>query len=300
MSNERSHGINAIDPVIVLDGMRVAPADARVSVFDRGFLFGDAVFEVLRVYRRAPFAIDEHLARLARSLDGLAITPSFTIAQLRAEILEAVDGLGEDDAYVRVMVTRGQGALHLDPRRAWGPTTRVVIAAPLLPLPATVYEGVAIASVRAERPTDHTRAAGAKVAAYVSNLLALQVAQSRGAYEAALVGADGSISEGHSSNLFVVTRGTLVTPPISCGILGGITRAMALEEARAEGIAIAERLLFARDFECADEAFLTSSLREIVPITSIDGASIAGGRVGPITTRLHARYRTRVLARVTR
>ncbi len=300
MSDGKEHGVGSIDPVIILNGARVALADARISVLDRGFLFGDAVFEVLRVYERLPFAIDEHLARLARSLDGLAIMPSFALADLRAEIHEAVRALDRTDAYVRVMVSRGEGALHLDPRRALGPSTRVVIAAPLLPLPPELYAGVSIATVRAERPTDHTKAEGAKVAAYVSNLLALQVAQSRGAYEAAFVGADGSISEGHSSNLFVVDRGVLVTPPLESGILGGITRRLVLDEARSDGVPIVERLIFARDFERADEAFLTSSLREVVPITSIDGVSIASGRVGPVTTRLHARYRSRVRRAVAR
>jgi branched-chain amino acid aminotransferase len=153
---------------------------------------------------------------------------------------------------------------------------------------------VALASARVDRPTDHTRAAGAKLSAYTANLLALQIAQARGAYEAALVREDGALTEGHSSNLFVVRGGAVETPPISTGILAGITRALVLEESCAEGLEVRERLLFARDFEQADEAFLTSSLREIVPIVSLDGAPIGAGRPGPITRRLHARYQERV------
>lgn len=282
------------DPVVVLDGVLVGAGEARVSVFDRGFLFGDAVFEVLRAYGGVPLALDEHLARLGRSLDGLGITPSFEPGVLVGEVLHALATLGLRDAYVRVVVSRGQGALHLDPRRASGPTTRVVIAAPLLALPASLYEGVALASARVDRPTDHTRAAGAKLSAYTANLLALQIARARGAYEAALVREDGALTEGHSSNLFVVRGGAVETPPISTGILAGITRALVLEESCAEGLEVRERLLFARDFEQADEAFLTSSLREIVPIVSLDGAPIGAGRPGPITRRLHARYQERV------
>lgn len=290
----------SVSPIVVLDGALVAAEHARVSIFDRGFLFGDAVFEVLRAYEGVALGLDEHLARLWRSLEGLGITPSFARETLRGEIVEALAALALPDAYVRVMVSRGQGALHLDPRRATGPTTRVVIAAPLLPLPASLYEGVALASARIDRPTDHTRAAGAKISAYTANLLALQIAQERGAYEAAFVREDGAISEGHSSNLFVVRGGALETPPTSLGILAGITRALVMDEARADGLEVRERLLFARDFETADEAFLTSSLRELVPVIALDAVPAGGGRPGPITRRLHDRYRARVRRELSR
>ncbi|MFO0710507.1 MAG: aminotransferase class IV [Sandaracinus sp.] len=280
-------------PVVIIDGMRVSSEEARVSVFDRGFLFGDAVFEVLRAYGGSAFAKREHLERLTRSLEGMRIVPSFELGSLGEEIDRALAALALPDAYVRVMVSRGAGALHMDPRRASGPTTRVVIAAPLLPLPASLYEGVAIATVRAERPTDHTSARGAKISAYVSNLLALREAQERGAYEAAFLAADGTISEGSSSNLFVLRGRVLSTPPLESGILGGITRAWVIEDARAEGLELRERLLVSRDFEEADEAFLTSSLREVVPIIGIDGAAVGGGRAGAVSRRLHARYRAR-------
>jgi branched-chain amino acid aminotransferase len=281
---------------VVLDGVRVSLDEARISVLDRGFLFGDSVFEVLRTYDGVPFALDEHLDRLERSLAGLRIAPSFGRTALRDDILLAIaehraTAGDATDAYVRIVVTRGSGALHLDPRRARGPTTRVVLASALLPLPAELYEGVAIATVRAHRPTDGTSAQGAKTSAYVSNLLALLEAQERGAYEAAFVSDDGSISEGHSSNLFAVRGGALVTPPLSTGALPGITRALVLESARALGVPVRERLLFARDFEGADEAFLTSSLRELVPVVRIDGVPIGDGRAGPMTRSLHAAYR---------
>jgi branched-chain amino acid aminotransferase len=284
----------SVAPIVVLDGVCVAAHEARVSVLDRGFLFGDGVFEVLRAYEGSPFALDEHLDRLRRSLEGLAIVPTFDLVALRGEVRLALETLALRDAYVRVMVSRGQGALHLDPRRATGPTTRVVIAAPLQPLPASLYEGVALGSARVDRPTDHTPAAGAKISAYTANLLALQIAQARGAYEAAFVREDGAITEGHSSNLFVVRSGVLETPPLSSGILAGITRGLVLDEARAEGLVVRERLLFARDFETADESFLTSSLREVVPVISLDGAVVGSGRPGPVTGRLHARYQSRV------
>ncbi len=280
--------------VVLIDGTRVAESEARVSVFDRGFLFGDGVFEVLRTYGGVPFALSEHLDRLERSLAGMRIRPSFSRDELEVEIREAIAALGLEDAYVRVMVSRGKGALHLDPRRATGPTTRVVIAAPLLALPPSIHDGVAVATVHAHRPTDGTPAQGAKIAAYVANMLALLEAQDRGAYEAALTHDDGSISEGHSSSLFVVCGRSVVTPPLATGALPGITRAIVLEEARSAGLDVRERLLFVTDFEGADEAFLTSSLREVVPVTSIDGRPIGSGRAGPTSRALLERYRARV------
>lgn len=300
------------EPVVVLDGTRVSLSEARVSVFDRGFLYGEGVFEVLRAYGGAPFALEEHLERLERSCAGMGFAVGSTREALRADVHVALEALASSperqsaggqphgDAYVRIVVTRGQGdpargVFGLDPRHASRPPTRVVIAAPL-ELPLTPYEGVEVATVRAERATDHTRAQGAKITAYVSSLLALQVAQARGAYEAAFVAADGAISEGHASNLFVVSRGRLITPPLSLGILGGITRALVMEEARDEGLVVVETLLFSRDFERADEAFLTSSLRELVPITRLDGVVIGSGSPGPVTRALHARYRRRVRA----
>lgn len=305
------------EPVVVLDGTRVSFSEARVSVFDRGFLYGEGVFEVLRAYGGAPFALEEHLDRLESSCAAMGFAAGTARDALRADVhvaLEALasvaltsppdrtsaEGQPRGDAYVRIVVTRGhgdavRGVFGLDPRSVSGPPTRVVIAAPL-ELPLTPYEGVEVATVRAERATDHTRAQGAKITAYVSSLLALQVAQARGAYEAAFVAADGAISEGHASNLFVVSRGRLITPPLSLGILGGITRSLVMEEARDEGLVVVETLLFSRDFERADEAFLTSSLRELVPITRLDGVVIGSGSPGPVTRALHARYRRRVRA----
>lgn len=284
--------------IVVLNGRLMPAEEARVSVLDRGFLFGDGVFEVLRTYEGVPFALDEHLDRLERSLEGMRIPSPVPRSTFAHEVASALDALGIEEAYVRIVVSRGEGPLHLDPRRASSQPTRVVIAAPLLPLPERLHEGVALASVRVNRPTDGTSAHGAKISAYVANMLALLDAQDRGAYEAALVHDDGSISEGHSSSLFVVRDGALETPPLSSGALPGITRALVMQAARQHGCVVRERLLFCRDFERAEEAFLTSSLREIVPIVSFDGVPVGSGVVGPLTRALHERYRRLVAERI--
>ena len=274
-----------------INGTRVSPEEARVSVFDRGFLFGDGVFEVLRVYAGKPFALEEHLMRLEHSLEVMEIASPCSRAALADEIQQAVEGL-EEDAYLRLTITRGEG-LGLDPRGA-GVPTRVMIVAKVQHDEALLAQGVSVASVRAVRATDASFAIGAKVSAYVPNLLALMSAQRRGAYEAALVGDDGSISEGASSNLFLVTRGVLTTPPLESEILPGITRRIVLECAQELGIPIRESLVFQYDVSGADEMFLTSSVREIVPVIAFDGRSVGLGLPGRITHALHHRYRERV------
>lgn len=276
---------------IAIDGEPRSEHDATVSVLDRGFLFGDSVFEVMRTYGRVPFGMREHLERLARSCARMGFQMPCSIETVESEIAECIERSGEAECYVRVVVTRGRSPFHIDPRKARHPV-RVVIAAALAPWPAGLHErGVEVATVRVSRPTDHTRAAGSKISAYVANILALQVAHEAGAYEAMMVGEGGEITEGTTSNVFVIERGALVTPPLSSGILGGITRAYTLIACRDLGIPVRERLLFAREIERADEAFLTSSTREIVPIVAIDGMPIAGGAPGPLTRRLHDRYR---------
>jgi branched-chain amino acid aminotransferase len=274
-----------------INGTRVSPEEARVSVFDRGFLFGDGVFEVLRAYAGKPFALEEHLMRLEHSLEVMEIASPCSRAELVDEIQQAVAGL-EEDAYLRLTITRGEG-LGLDPRGARTPT-RVMIVAKVQHDEALLAQGVSVASVRAVRATDASFAIGAKVSAYVPNLLALMSAQRRGAYEAALVGDDGSISEGASSNLFLVTRGVLTTPPLESEILPGITRRIVLECAQELGIPIRESLVFQYDVSGADEMFLTSSVREIVPVIAFDGRSVGLGLPGRITQALHHRYRERV------
>jgi branched-chain amino acid aminotransferase len=170
----------------------------------------------------------------------------------------------------------------------------VIIAAPLLVLPSDLHErGVEVVSVRIGRPTDRTRAAGAKVSAYVSNMLAFWTAREAGGHEALMVGDDGMISEGSSSNFFVVNAGGVDTPPLSTGILGGITRGIVQRLCETLGIPFRERILFSSDVDRADEAFLTSSLREVVPVVGLDGRRVADGLPGPVTRRLLEAYRAR-------
>jgi branched-chain amino acid aminotransferase len=282
-----------VGTIAVIDGALRTEERATVSVLDRGFLFGDSVFEVTRTYGGRPYELGAHLARLSRSAAGMGIPMPIDARRFAREVDRALEKAGNPESYVRIVLTRGKGPLHIDPRTASQPT-RVVIAAPLLPLPSELYaHGVGVSTVRFGRLTDGTRAEGAKVSAYVSNMLAFWQAREGGAHEALMVADDGLISEGNSSNFFVVRGGRVITPPLSLGILAGITRGLVQRIAESLGIPFEEGILFAHDVDRADEAFLTSSLREVVPVVRFDGRAIGDGMPGPVTLRLLEAYRTR-------
>ncbi len=278
---------------VSIDGVLHAEADAKVSVLDRGFLYGDSVFEVIRTYAGVPFALHAHLARLAESGSRVLIRMPVPIETLEREVLATLADAANAESYVRVVVTRGSGPLNYDPTTARDPL-RVVIVAALAPQPDALYEdGVAVVSVRAARPTEQGRAAGAKASNYLANLLAVHEARQRGGYEAILLGPGGEVLEGASSNVFVVTSGRVRTPRVEAGILAGITRGVVLDVAAAAGIPVDETVLFPNDLYLADEVFITSTLREVVPVVLVDGRRVGKGRPGPATVRLSEAFRRR-------
>ncbi len=279
--------------LVVLDGQYCPPAEPTVSVFDRGFLYGDSVFETLRTYGGKPFELEEHLRRLERSAELVFIPMPLSRAELAEELLAAIAAAGNQESYVRLMVTRGQGPLGLDPGLADRPR-RVIIVQPLLPPPAEDYErGIAAISYRTERVADATSAQGAKIGNYLISVLAMRQARMVGASEALIVDGHGRLLEGASSNVFVVERGTLLTPPLEAGILPGITRAHLLQLADELAIPVelrAPQLSTAAD---ADELFISSSIRELLPVVKLDGKQLGTGSPGPIYRRLLAAFRLR-------
>lgn len=275
--------------VISIDGVLVDPSTASVPVLDRGFLYGDSAFEVLRTYGGQPFELRAHLSRLSWSCERIGI-PKVDEALLAREIRDALAAAKNDESYVRVIVTRGVTAIGLAVGEEVKPR-RVIVVLPLSPQPPELYErGVEVATVAIARSLDGTGAAGAKASNYLPNILSLESARSRGAYEAISVASGGELLEGSTSNLFVVKGGAVVTPPLTVGILGGITRRVVMQAARDEGIELSERLMFPPDLYGADEAFITSTLREIIPVVRADGEPIGSGAPGPITKRLHAAF----------
>ena len=275
---------------VSIDGQVVDSGEACVSVFDRGFLYGDSVFEVFRTYGGVPFGQREHLERLQRSADRLMISMPVSVETLSSEVAETLEAAGEGEWYVRVVITRGTGPLTYDPSTATTPL-RVIIAAPVSVPPADHYErGIAVALLHASRPTDDERASGAKASNYLANLLALHEAKQKGAQEALMLGRRGQILEGASSNLFIVKDGVVRTPEHQAGILMGITRAAVLAAAATEGLGVEEGEVRPEDLYGADEAFITSSIREVMPVVSADGRAIGSGAPGSVTKRLHEAY----------
>jgi branched-chain amino acid aminotransferase len=282
-----------IEAQVWIDGRSVAADEARVSVFDRGFLHGDSVFEVLRTYERVPFALDERLERLRRSARLVSIELPVGVEVLRAEVETALARAAYPEAYLRLMLTRGAA----EPASVGVPSgaRRVLLVAPLVPLPAETYElGVAVVTQRSEL-VGNAVAPGAKVGNYLNSILALAAARRAGAAEALLVDRSGEIFEGSSSNVFLFSKGTLVTPPEEAGILAGITRSKVLALAGAWGVPVEQRTFTPRELLAADEAFVTASIREIVPVVRVDGDAIGGGRPGDFTRRLLAGYRALAL-----
>ncbi len=273
-----------------IDGAVVEPEAAKVSVFDRGFLYGDSVYETIGTANGRLFALADHLDRLERSAQriGLAVPPRATIERAIADTVAAAENA---ESRVRVMLTRGSGKLDLDPAAA-SDTRLVVIVYPLGPPTDEMYErGVAAAIVSIARNSPRAIDPAVKSGNYLNNVLALGEARRLfGAHEAILCAGDGSIAEGASSNVFAVVGGEVRTPPTEVGILDGITRAKVLELCRAGGIPCAERRILPDELRGADEVFLTSATRGVLPVTRIDARPVAGGLPGPVTRRLIKDY----------
>ncbi len=279
--------------LVLIDGRPMPPEAANVSVFDRGFLYGDSVFEALRTYGGRPFALERHLTRLAASAARVFIELPVSLEQIGRELQSAILGAGNAESYVRLTVTRGVGeTLGLDPGLSRHPL-RVVIVTPLKSPPEATYrDGIAVITHRTERVTDHSAAAGAKVGNYLAAVLANREARLANAAEALIVDGRGCVVEGATSNVFAVLGdGTLVTPPESDGILLGITRETVLAVAAELGIATKLASLPLDALKAAREVFVSSSIRELLPVISVDGTPIGTGQPGPTTLRLLTAFR---------
>jgi branched-chain amino acid aminotransferase len=260
-----------------IDGSLVAADDARVSPFDHGLLTGDGVFETLIVYRGVPFAARRHLERLAVSCKGLGLDAPDAGA-VRAAMEAVVEANGLETGRLRVTVTGGESPLGSD-RGAGGPTV-IVAAGPLAAWPATA-DVVVVPWVRNEKGA----LAGLKTTSYGENVVALAHAKERGASEAIFANTVGELCEGTGSNVFVGIDGRLVTPPLRSGCLAGVTRALIIELTGA-----AEEDLPIGALAAADEAFLTSTTREVQPIRAVDGAELPAVD-GPLTSDAKARFK---------
>jgi len=274
---------------------------ASISIFDHGFLYGEGVYETLRTYNGQPFLFDRHMRRLRNSAGMLALDIPLTDAQIDGRFRETVRaaglGTGKDrEAYIRILVTRGIGELTYDPAATPTPSI-VVIVKPNVDPPQEVFDrGVKVSLVGVVRNHPGTVNPLIKSNSLLNNALAMQEALRSGAFEGVMRNYKGELAECTQSNLFIVKNGAALTPPIDAGLLPGITRAFLFEVGAEAGIPVREAVLTDADLLGADESFLTSTTREVVPIVRVDDRTIGSGVPGPITQALLRGYRQKAEA----
>ncbi len=274
---------------IWIDGRVVEGHEARVPVLDHGFLYGDGIFESFRVHHGRLFRLDAHLKRLATSARAVGLEIPGGLAAVEAIVRETVRAHGRDDAYVRLLLSRGEGALGVDPTLCKSPRV-VCIVDELAIYPAEkLARGIDLVTVSVRRPAPDALDPRVKSLNYLNNVLAKGEARSRGADEALLLGATGAVAEASVANVFAVCDGGLQTPLASDGALAGITRAAILELAPRLGIAAEARTLGRFDLLGADEIFLTGTGAGVVPVGSLDGQPFAP-LPGPVTLRIDAAF----------
>jgi branched-chain amino acid aminotransferase len=276
-----------------VNGLVMSEREAVVSVFDHGFLYGEGVYETLRTYDGRPFLFDRHMRRLRRSAQMIELDVPLTDEELAGRIRDtmAATELGGNEAYIRVLVTRGVGELSYSLSATPTPTI-VVIVKPHVDLPHALYErGVKVVMVSIVR--NHPRSVNPMIKSnnLMNSALAMQQADKHGAFEGVMLNYRGELAECTTSNLFIVKAGRALTPPLESGLLPGITREFLFRVGHNAGIDVREEVLKPDDLFNADEAFLTGTTREIVPIVKVDERSIGSGKPGPVTLALLAAFR---------
>ena len=281
---------------INVDGQLGTGEDRLLSPLDQGFLFGASVYETVRTYDGVAFLVERHLKRLHESARALGIDFDESDETLMQRIHETLEASGDAESSVRIVVSAGVGAIDYRQGSTKKPTI-VIVVRPLQPFPESLYQDGATASfvsiMRAGRGNLSPRIKSSNL---LNNLMALRQAHERGAYEALMLNPKGEVCEGSMSNVFVVTDATIATPPISAGILEGITRELVISIAREGGLDLEERILLPDELLGTDEVFITASSRQVVPIVKVDEQPIADGRPGPITQKLISLYREKVHA----
>lgn len=276
---------------VYVDGQYVPASEAKVSVFDHGFLYGDGVFEGIRAYNGRVFRLTEHLNRLYESAKAIALEIPLSWKEMEQAVLECVRKNGLRDAYIRLVVSRGKGDLGLDPRKCPKPTV-VIIADKISIFPAEVYEkGMRLVTAATRRVDVDSLSPRIKSLNYLNSILAKIEAILAGFPEVIMLNSQGYVVEGTGDNVFVVKGNKLITPPPWAGILEGVTRGAVLELAPSLGLEPKESLITRHDLYNADECFLTGTAAEVVPVVEVDGRRIGEGVPGKVTKQIMSEFR---------
>jgi branched-chain amino acid aminotransferase len=275
---------------IYINGKFFDKNEARVSVYDHGLLYGDGVFEGLRIYSGKVFRLREHVDRLYESARHIYLEIPMSREQMIEAVLQSVHLNKKVEGYIRLVITRGAGSLGLDPRKTTDPQI-IIIVDDIALYPPEVYDS-GLEIITASTIRNHHNALNPRIKSlnYLNNIMAKIEAIRAGCLEAIMLNSNGEVAECTGDNIFVIKRGVLRTPPTSAGILEGITRNAVIELARAATIPVEETTLTRHDVYAADEVFLTGSAAEVIAVVKCDGRVLGNGKPGPITRQIRERF----------
>ena len=277
---------------VYINGKLVDKKDAKISVFDHGLLYGDGVFEGIRAYNKLVFKLKEHIDRLYETAHNLMLKIPMTKQQLIKAIIDTVKANKLKDAYIRPIITRGEGDLGLDPRKCKGNASVIIIADKIALYPESLYKkGLEIITVPTVRNLPEALNPQLKSLNYLNNILAKIEAINAGFEEAIMLDHLGYVAECTGDNIFIVRKNHLYTPPQCMGTLRGITRDTVLEIASKMKISVHEHVLTRHEVYISDECFLTGTAAEIIPVVKVDGRAIGDGKPGKTTKRLTDQFR---------
>ncbi len=276
---------------VYINGRLYDKADAKISVYDHGLLYGDGVFEGIRSYGGRVFRLEQHLERLWESAQAIRLEIPMTRQDMADAVYQTLRANGIEDGYIRLVVTRGAGTLGLDPNRTSDPQV-IIITDHISLYPRELYErGLELVTVATLRNHPASLSPRIKSLNYLNNILAKLEGLQAGCSEALMLNVKGEVAECTGDNIFLVRAGALYTPPLDAGILAGITRGVVIELAAEAGIPVHEVPLLRHDVYVAQECFLTGTAAEIIPVVKVDQRTIGNGSPGPITRSLMERFR---------
>jgi len=284
-----------VSELIYINGAMVPREEAKVSVFDHGYLYGDGVFEGIRTYNGRVFKLTEHLERLYESAKSILLNIPLTMEELERDVLETVRQNDLRDAYIRIVVSRGPGDLGLDPNKCPHPTV-VIIASKISIFPQELYdEGLKVVTVATRRNIPDALDPKIKSLNYLNNILVKIEANQAGVLEAIMFNRSGYITEGSGDNIFIVRKGIIITPPTYVGALEGITREVVMGLAQEKDYTVLERPFTRHDLYVASECFLTGTAAEVIPVIDVDGRIIGDGKPGKITCDIMKTFKDYVM-----